>query len=392
MKGVDPISVASLLCCFVHVAQAQSSVTLYGVFDQGLLAVTNAGGGHVYQSSSGWLSGSRWGLKGSEDLGGGLRTIFVLEGGFDGSTGLSLQGGSEFGRQAYVGMSGPYGTLTAGRQYDMVVDHLGYEGMISEIWSGAFGCHPGDVDNLCNSRRMNNSVKYSSQRIGGFSFGAAYAFGGLPGAYARGSIWSAGGDYTLGAMSVGVGYFNVNGPNTAYYGASGIAGTSGAFSNGLGSSPVYSGFATANRQETLAAGTNYTIGSNTLGVTYSHTRFDNLGTYDVVNTPALTGTATLQNIELRYAIYITPFLLTGIAFHYTSVGAVGSLSGARYRQINLGVNYYVSKRTTLYAVFAGQSANGENSNGRPAVAALAFVSASSTSRQLGAQIGIRHLF
>ncbi|TDN70005.1 porin [Paraburkholderia sp. BL10I2N1] len=376
----------------VGVAHAQSSVTLYGVFDQGVLAVTNVHGAHVYQSSGGWLSGSRWGLRGAEDLGGGAQAIFVLENGFDGSTGAALQGARQFGRQAYVGLSNSYGKLTFGRQYDMVVDHLAVTGMTAEIWGGAFACSPGDVDNLCNSRRMDNSVKYSSPSFGGFSFGSAYSFGGVPGELSRSSIWTAGADYSNGSLTGGVGYFNVNSPNTASYGGAAVSGTANTFTNGMSSSPVISGFASANRQETLAAGVNYTIGSSTFGASYTYTRFDGLGTFAVAGTPVLNGTAKVQNAEARYFIYVTPFLVTGIAFHYTAVGAAGSIAGARYRQLDLGVNYYLSKRTTLYAVLAMQSANGQDSTGKPAVAALAFVSPSSSNHQAAAQIGIRHRF
>ncbi|MFP3501647.1 porin [Burkholderia sp. SIMBA_062] len=392
MKNGRKWNLAMCLAGTIGAAHAQSSVTLYGVFDQGVLAATNVHGGHLYQSSSGWLSGSRWGMRGAEDLGGGTQAIFVLENGFDGSSGAALQGGREFGRMAYVGLANPYGKLTFGRQYDMVVDHLAYLGMISEIWGGAFACHPGDIDNLCNSRRMDNSIKYSSPTFNGLSFGAAYSFGGTPGAFSRGSIWTAGADYTKGPLSIGVGYFNVNSPNTVFYGGSAISGATTSFTNGLSASPAISGFATANRQETFAAGANYTIGSSTIGASYSYTRFDDLGAFHVAGSPTQGGNARLQNAEIRYAINVTPFLLAGIAFHYTTVGSVGGISGARYRQLNLGINYSLSKRTSLYAVFATQSANGMDSTGKPAVAALAFVSASSSNRQTAAQIGIRHRF
>ncbi|WP_322060129.1 porin [Paraburkholderia sp. J63] len=392
MKRLRGFAVASIVYCVAQTACAQNSVTLYGIFDQGILAVTNAGGGHVYQSSGSWLSGSRWGLRGSEDLGGGLKSIFVLESGFDGSSGSLTQGGRFFGRQAFVGLSGGYGSLTFGRQYDEVVEHLSSQGMTPYMWGGAFACHPGDVDNVCMSRRMDNSVKYASGRIDGFSFGAAYSFGGVPGQFSRGSTWSIGGDYAAGPVTIGVGYFNVNSPNTQYYNGAVISGTTNSYSNGFSASPVYSGFATANRQQTLATGINYTLGKSTLGAVYSYTKFGGLGTYNVVNTPALTGSAAVQNFELRYSGNITPSLVIGIAFNYTTVGSVGDISGARYRQIDLGVNYFLSKRTTLYAVFAGQSANGENSLGQPAVAALAYVTPSKSNRQAAAQIGIRHAF
>lgn len=122
-------------------AQAQSNVTLYGVLDmpiefvahqaagaptvnQTTGAVTRqSGGNRVGLQGSGGLSGPRWGMRGVEDLGGGLQAIFVLESGFGVDTGNSQQGGRLFGRQALIGLrSGQYGTLTFGRQYTTMFD------------------------------------------------------------------------------------------------------------------------------------------------------------------------------------------------------------------------------------------------------------------------------
>src|SRR5579864_3561933 len=86
-------------------AHAQNSVTLYGIIDTGLTYRHNVDGQtSQYSMSSGNLSGSRWGLKGSEDLGGGVKTIFALENGFNSSTGKLGQNSRMFGRQAYVGL------------------------------------------------------------------------------------------------------------------------------------------------------------------------------------------------------------------------------------------------------------------------------------------------
>src|SRR5471032_3461610 len=105
-------------------AHAQNSVTLYGIIDTGFTYTHNSGGSaSQFGLSSGNESGSRWGLKGSEDLGGGLKTIFQLENGFNSTTGKLGQGGREFGRQAFAGLSGTnWGTVTLGRQYDPVAD------------------------------------------------------------------------------------------------------------------------------------------------------------------------------------------------------------------------------------------------------------------------------
>jgi predicted porin len=110
-------------------AMAQSSVTLYGVADayvgsQKANAVTVSGTRLVSTATrnsvveSGGLSGSRWGLRGTEDLGNGMKANFVLESGFDISNGASQQGGALFGRQAFVGLGGGFGAVSLGRQYN----------------------------------------------------------------------------------------------------------------------------------------------------------------------------------------------------------------------------------------------------------------------------------
>ena len=93
---ISAIAVAGVFCGAS--AQAQTSVTLYGVVDAGIdFANHQVGGGSVVRQSSGNVAGSRWGLRGNEDLGGGLKAVFVLESGFDTDTGKSAQGGRLFG-------------------------------------------------------------------------------------------------------------------------------------------------------------------------------------------------------------------------------------------------------------------------------------------------------
>jgi predicted porin len=110
------LAAASIAALAAAGAHAQSSVTLYGVIDAGIAYVHNAqGAGGVNQStlvkfSSGNTFGSRWGLKGTEDLGGGLAAIFQLENGFNVGTGALGQGGREFGRKSVVGNMTPWST------------------------------------------------------------------------------------------------------------------------------------------------------------------------------------------------------------------------------------------------------------------------------------------
>src|ERR1700737_875083 len=105
-------------------AQAQSSVTLYGVADDGITYTNNQGGHANYQTFSGGLGGSKFGFLGSEDLGGGTKAIFQLESGYDLNSGKLGYNQRLFGRQAYVGLSGNYGSVKLGRQYDFMVTNL----------------------------------------------------------------------------------------------------------------------------------------------------------------------------------------------------------------------------------------------------------------------------
>src|SRR5258708_2326440 len=91
---------------------AQSNVTLYGAIDNGLDYTSNMAGKISYQALSSVKWGSRVGFLGREDLGGGEAAIFTIENGFSGTTGVLQQGGLLFGRQAFVGLSGPWGTFT----------------------------------------------------------------------------------------------------------------------------------------------------------------------------------------------------------------------------------------------------------------------------------------
>src|SRR5579863_7049877 len=116
------ILIAGLSSAFAGAAHAQSSVTLYGVLDAGIVYANNAHApgsatsGQSYSLGSGAVSNTLWGLKGSEDLGGGLHAVFKLENGFNLNNGALTQSNEIFGRQAWVGLqSDQYGTVTLGK-------------------------------------------------------------------------------------------------------------------------------------------------------------------------------------------------------------------------------------------------------------------------------------
>jgi predicted porin len=151
-----------------------SSVTLYGVIDQGVQYLNNAVVGkttaNVYEMGSGTET-SYFGFRGVEDLGGGLRSIFDLQGGFAPNNGTSSQGGRLFGRQAYVGLDGRYGRLTFGRQYTMRFYAVS---PINPFGTGAHGLTT--LDNGIANARADNSIAYR-YHMGGFEAGLDWSFG-----------------------------------------------------------------------------------------------------------------------------------------------------------------------------------------------------------------------
>jgi len=180
----------AVLGAFSSAANAQTSVTLYGVLDISLNYTThqNAAGDHVISlgdsnaptgagdGGQGALSGSRWGLKGEEDLGSGNKAIFKLESGFTLNNGVSDQQGQLFGRQEYVGLANKdLGTVTFGRQYgtmtDVAFDYdpLGVGNYLANEWEVfLFGV------------RFDNSIKYTNQ-FGPVQMNLQYSMGGQAG-------------------------------------------------------------------------------------------------------------------------------------------------------------------------------------------------------------------
>jgi predicted porin len=368
------------------VATAQSTVTLYGLADAGFVYNNNSGGAKLYSLASGNQQGSRWGLRGSEDLGSGLTAIFILENGYSVTNGRLAQGGDEFGRQAYVGLgSRTYGTVTLGRQYDSVVDFTGR--LVSATqWATGYGAHPGDLDNMDNNNRVNNAIKFRSANYAGFAAGGLYSLGGVAGQFSRNQIWSVGAGYDRGPLTLGAGYLHIKDPNYSFFGNNSTSSTTASNMTG---SLVYSGYASAKTQQVISAGAAYTLGAATLGATYSNTQFKDIGTETGLAAVGRGGSAKFHNAELNMKYQLTPALLLGIAYDYTHGYGVND---ATYHQINVGADYFLSKRTDLYLVGLYQHASGTDSTGQPARANLNALSPSSTANQLAAIAGIRLKF
>ena len=203
---------SAALCASSHVS-AQSSVTLYGLISEGLTWVNNEGGAHNYRLLSGSNQNNRLGFKINEDLGGGTQAVAQLENGFDITNGRFGQGGRMFGRQAFVGLSDVrFGTLTAGRQYDMFWDYL--TPFAAGVANTGLLATPGDADNLMGSWRYNNSIKYRSPNLGGFDAEAMYAFSNAAGQFSVNRALSAGARYARGPLQIAAAYVELDRPGT----------------------------------------------------------------------------------------------------------------------------------------------------------------------------------
>ncbi|KLU21038.1 porin [Caballeronia mineralivorans PML1(12)] len=363
-----------------NAAHAQSSVTLYGIIDNGIAYVNNIGGAHAVQASTANLYGNRFGLKGAEDLGQGLKAVFTLEGGFNGFSGRSGQGSREFGRQAYVGLSDArYGTLTLGRQYDPLVDTVANFSAQNE-WATDYAAHPGDADNLDGSFRINNAVKYVSPTYAGLQFEALYglsnqASAGNGAGFSNNRAYAASASYANGPLNFAVAYLKLNNPGAANN-------TSGAVSGDYGGTLYVSpqSGAAASSDAVIATGGTYAIGKATLGAVYSNVK---LSYFDQTS-------LHLDNYEINGQYQLTPALLLGIAYTYTD-GKSNLLSGTqrpRYHQAELGTNYSLSRRTSVYLVGIYQQAAGDAKNAEIAE----LDQASSTNKQILIVAGLKHSF
>lgn len=162
----------AVLAAATGVAQAQSSVVIYGTVDAGFVSERGGVNGSVNKIDSGIASASRIGFKGTEDLGSGLSALFVLESGFNVDSGAQGNNEGLFGRQAYVGLSSKTtGTLTLGRQYTPWYNTL------SKVADPFAVGYAGSAKNLfpANTTRTSNTVLYTSPNFSGFDADVSYS-------------------------------------------------------------------------------------------------------------------------------------------------------------------------------------------------------------------------
>lgn len=333
-------------------AYAQSSVTLYGIADVGLEYVNKQpiNGDSVFRMQSGNYSGSRFGLRGVEDLGGGLKAVFVLENGFNIDTGAQSDSGRFFNRQAYVGLQGAFGAVTLGRQNNLVYDFgIQFDPMaVASRYS--LGAMDGDLGG--STGRADNAIKYRGT-FGGLTASAIYSTG-----------WNNNGEIAgdrKAGTEYGVGLTYANGPFAlgAVYdekrGGAGVSDQKGRKAAAAGS------FAFGPAKAFLG----YRYAKSTIGIA----------------APAPAARSDLYWGGLTYNI--TPaFALTGAAYYTNTKNSNNDpwlyvLSG----------DYSLSKRTDAYLNVAYARNKGNNTFG-----VGGFGSAEAGANQTGATVGIRHRF
>lgn len=218
--------VAAGLAVTAQGALAQSNVVLYGVVDAGVERIGGVAVGaekeNLMRVTGSNQVASRWGLRGSEDLGGGLKAVFQLESGFAPDTGVLMQNGRLFGREATVGLAGSWGQVKIGRQKNALFDlHLVY----SPMGYTSYGVV--SADNAFFTQRADNSIKYTFQR-GPFTSTWMYSAGRdalagtpagsqseAPGNSKIGRQMGTNATYAAGPLSVSLGYDLQNGTTAA---------------------------------------------------------------------------------------------------------------------------------------------------------------------------------
>lgn len=356
--------VIALLAATCGAANAQSTVTLYGIVDDGITYSSNVGGHAAFILDSGILQGSRYGFLINEALGAGLRTIARIEYGFNASNGTLTNGGAL--RQSYVGLSSArWGQMTFGRQFDPIAEFAVYDTLCAYV--GIYACSALDVDRIAGEA-ISNSAKYVSPEWGGFKFGALYGFSNQAGAFGgtRGAPRWTSAAVTFDdrqRFSAAVGFTHVNGAGGSI-------------------AQIVTG---ATAQQVFDAAARYKLDAITMLASYRRSRLTG-------ETGGVSSTANNYEAGALYA-WSPALQLSGGYTH--SVWTQG-----RWGTFALGIDYLLSRSTDVYASSLYQKSYSagvkaalldvNNAIGNPGAPNEA--GASSTDRQFALRIGIRTKF
>ncbi|WP_430982005.1 porin [Burkholderia stabilis] len=345
---------------FAQATFAQSSVTLYGLVDNGLAYVSNqssvgstSGGKSAVKFNTGAWAGSRFGLMGSEDLGGNTKVIFRLESGFNTANGNQQFANAEFGREASLGVTNPaFGTFKLGRM------NTAYYTMLSpysptNYLTGFTGAHPGDIDSLDTGYRANNTFLYQTPTWNGLTAAASYSMGGVAGSFNSGSTIAAGVQYLNGPFGIAAGYTKIN--NSTSGGGAWGANSTTSSGGQAGISALTNGYQTAQSQQRIAVTTGYQIsGAFDVSASYSNVQYTP-GTGSSFRNKAVFNSA---GAVLHWKPSVVWDFAAGYAYTRASQSN-GIEKAAQYQQFSLSQYYSLSKRTGLYLVQGYQRATGE---------------------------------
>lgn len=314
-------------------AHAQSSLTIYGVADAGVVMERGGDAGSVQKVGSGIASSSRLGFKGREDLGGGTLLTFVLENGYSMDSGAAKQNGSLFGRQALICITGAAGALSIGHQYTP------FYKMLNNVADPFATGMAGNAQNIFDgTTRVSNTVEYITPRVAGFSADVQYGFGEVAGDASKNRYLGASGTYEQGALTVALVHQQRDNAS-----------------------------ATAHSRNTMLVG-RYRFGDITGHVAHARNR----GLLGAESHDTLVGfTAQLSGANKLIASYID---------HRDR-----SAAGQHARQAAIGFSHGLSRRTDLYAAYGHIN----NSNGELFRVGTAADSGSGTT---GVNLGVRHVF
>lgn len=314
------------LSSIAGVAQAQSSVTLYGLVDAyvGSKSTTTVAGVKTTQTvvDSSGQNNSRFGFRGVEDLGGGMKAIFALEGGFNTDTGAgNTSGASLFGRQANVGLTGGFGTVKIGRVYT-AYDAL--RGATNNVYDSNFAVTAnawggGLVGDYAN--RTNNGFSYETPDFSGFSGGFVAGLG---------EDKNAGGVTQKASHNLSLHIKYANGPLLVGYAHQNQSFNTGSTVSSV--TPVVAG--------SRAAKYNLFSGSYDFGVAKV------VGSYNIA-TQDTNGAAPVEQKDKEFQFGVSvPFGAAAIATGYArSKADTGPNKGVSYSVLG---TYSLSKRTNLY--------------------------------------------
>ena len=326
---------------------ASAQATLYGSIDSSIgIASQTTGGtdtatGNVgLQMGSGSMNGSRWGLKATEDLGGGMSAMVQVESGFSHDTGASAQGGLLFGRQAFIGLSGKFGSVTLGRQYTALdtvwgtydAQEYGHTSAMGYAWGGGVnkGGAAGDVG------RIDNMIQYSLPAMGALSASIQYAPGEdkTTGKDAS-SYFGLMAGYTAGAFSAHIGYESIATKTAAV----------AAVASDVTTTPIKLGSA-------AVAAVDKTVASTIIGASYDLGSVKLFGAYEMA-------TAEAGKKDTGYMVGVSiPAGAAKVHLGYaTETQAADGKAEAKASGFGGHVRYPLSKRTSVYAGFSRGTSN-----------------------------------